>query len=501
MTNIERSIFGCPLLGIPEIEAYYPAPSEERLFLISLQYDRCSLVAGDVKTNHKGEDYIEVIFYNENEFYPVPYKRFVIKKDFMMGDEEEKEFIRLCKEEKLDVDYAEFAYFQESIREYVPDIPIRVYAQHEIGKYLLRIYFSTHRSGAREILYKSSLENVADILSEIEYYNIIGHSPESILGIPKNLIRILSQPELIERIKTEDARNKSLKVYNAFSSYFGKKNLPNCYQWMYLEEIYDSENEKLKFNKVLYRRLKDCDHFYTYKCFIKYMALRKRLGEYNPYKKIPRKHEIVSVVNELERIVDYISDMDYRNLVIKKNNHTYPYENDEFVVITPTTVMEFINEACYQDNCLIGYIDEVMEGKTNIAFIREKKNPSVSFVTMEISGRTICQVKARFNDSPERSVFEFVEKFAREYWLDYDPYYLITCDDDWEILDERDDLREYLADFQDKYIWTEFPDDGIKGEQLCLWDCFPDCFSSEQVDILRRNEEEKRKIELEENFF
>lgn len=85
VTNIERSIFCCPLLGTSEIEIYYPVPSEERLFLISLQYDRCSLVAGDVKTNHKDEDYIEVIFYNGNEFYPVPYKRFVISmKQFIL---------------------------------------------------------------------------------------------------------------------------------------------------------------------------------------------------------------------------------------------------------------------------------------------------------------------------------------------------------------------------------------------------------------------------------
>jgi len=489
VTNIERSIFACQILYKSEIESFYPVPSKERLFLLSLSYDESSgssNVYGSVKTNLNGDLYIEIIFYNEVDFCLPSYKRFVIKRDYMMEEEEKQEFIQMCKGTNLEIDNADFVYFQESISEYIPDIPIRVYEPNEIGKYLLRLYFSTHRSGAREILYKSLLENIADILSEIEFYNIIGHSPESILGIPKKLAQIMNQPQLVERLMTEKSRNRAIEVYKTFSSYFGKKDLPNLYQWMYLEEIDVSEN--LKLDKTLYRRLKDCSDLYSYTCYMKYTILRKKLGKYNPYKKIPKGHEIVSVVHELERIVDYIKDMDYRNRAIKKNNNVYAYEDDEFMIITPTTVMEFINEACYQDNCLMGYIDEVVEGKTNIAFVREKKNPTVPFVTMEIAGGTVCQVKARFNDAPERTVFEFVEKMARHYCPEYDPYYLITYDDDWEIMDDREDLIEYLDDFHRRYSWAQFPDDGITGEQLDLWDCFPDCFSDDWIEQLRGEE-------------
>lgn len=500
MTAIERSIFNCPVISYFDIDAYYPAPSEERLFLISLQYDEeseISQVSGAVKTNLKGERYIEILFYNHSEFYPASYRRFVIKRDFMMEEEEESDFIRICKEMPLDIDYAEFVYFQESIREYIPDIPIRVYTSSEIGRFLLRLYFSTHKSGAREILYKSSLDNVADILSEIEFYNIIGHSPETILGIPKKLVQILNQPELIDRIRTEESRNEAMEIYKAFSSYFGKKNLPNYCQWMYLEEIHRSDNEEVKFDKALYRRLKDCNDSYRYNCYMKYMCLKKKLGKYNPYKKMPKEYEIVSVVHELESIADYMSDMDYRNRAIKKNNKAYSYEDEKFIVVTPKTVIEFIDEARQQDNCLMGYIDEVVKGKTNIAFIRKKTNPFNSYVTMEINDGIIIQIRGRFNETPEREVFEFVEKMCIRYVLSYDPYYVITFDgDEFEVLDDREDLRDYLESFHRKYSWPEFPDDGVTGEQLCLWDCFPDCFSDEQIELIRKNEEEMRAMEL-----
>ena len=93
-------------------------------------------------------------------------------------------------------------------------------------------------------------------------------------------------------------------------------------------------------------------------------------------------------------------------------------------------------------------------------------------------------------------MFEFVEKLCREYWLDYDPDYLITGDDEWEILDDREDLRDYLEDFHNRYMWPSFPDDGLTGEQLCLWDCFPNCFSDEQIEMFQRNEEEMKEYEI-----
>ena len=180
------------------MKEYYSVPAEEIIQYNSLLNG--SRIFGTVKTNTIREKYIEIVFH-DNFFYPSHY--FIIQRGYIMSEEDESLFVLLCSRPDLEINEKDFVYLQKSIREYLSDIPIREYNANEIGKYLLRIYYSTHRSGAKEILYKANLENIAYILSEIESYNIVGTSPDRILGIPIKLIRILNQPELIDRVKTK----------------------------------------------------------------------------------------------------------------------------------------------------------------------------------------------------------------------------------------------------------------------------------------------------------
>ena len=57
------------------------------------------------------------------------------------------------------------------------------------------MYFASHPSGAREILYKAELANIAYHLHQLPTYNIIGSTPEKIIGnkLPLKLLRILNQ--------------------------------------------------------------------------------------------------------------------------------------------------------------------------------------------------------------------------------------------------------------------------------------------------------------------
>lgn len=496
--SLERFLFKTPIIDKKTEREIYPELSNECIMLMSLKSNaeaKTRQVFGFLRTNLRGDRYLEIVFYNERIYSPRAYRRFIIQKGYMLSESDEEVFLNHCDKTSLEIDIEDFVNLQEAFSEYCPDVPIRVYATSEIGEYLKRIYFSTHRCGVREILYKAGFENIARYIHHVEEYNIIGSSPETILSMPLNLIRILDKNGLDEYIKKAELREIACKTYEKFSDYCGKDNYPNRFQWLYLTEYSTIGGlNKYNFNKKLYGRLGQCRVGFEYNCYKKFMELAPRLGQYNPYKKIPKATDVIDAVDKMERLIQILKQKDMKDAgIAKHNNRGYRFEDEEYFVKTPLTVLEMFDESCQQDNCLSGYIDSVAEGKTNIVFIRKKDAPEQSYITMEISGRDIIQAKAAYNEIPVRKDWEFIEKFARYNWLEYDPEYLMFSDDD-DYGYGQDDLWSYISDFRERNSWPRFPDDGITGTQLNLWDCFPDCFSDEMLETFRLAEEEKNRL-------
>ena len=169
---------------------------------------------------------------------------------------------------------------------YLPELGLRAFYGYEIGMFLDYIYYASHKSGAREILYKARLERRAYYLFNVEGYNLIGRNPADILGVPKKLINVLYEAHLEETLFEENSRAEAAVIYAAFSDYFGKEKKPNKYQWEFIRK-YGQIDDKGKghLDTALYRRLDDCKTAITYKLVTEYLELSEQLGKYNPYKK------------------------------------------------------------------------------------------------------------------------------------------------------------------------------------------------------------------------
>lgn len=62
------------------------------------------------------------------------------------------------------------------------------------------------------------------------------------------------------------------------------------------------------------------------------------------------------------------------------------FEDNNFVVIIPTTSDEFVQEANTQHNCVNSwYKSKVADKDTHIVFVRKKNNPSKSYITCEVN--------------------------------------------------------------------------------------------------------------------
>lgn len=100
--------------------------------------------------------------------------------------------------------------------------------------------------------------------------------------------------------------------------------------------------------------------------------------------------------------------------LIKNQSKKLFFEDDEFTVVIPMSKEEFQKEAENQRNCVFWlYFPKVIDGETNIVFIREKKAIEESLITCEVRNGKIQQYLGKFNSRGllTQSALDFEKKY------------------------------------------------------------------------------------------
>ena len=96
------------------------------------------------------------------------------------------------------------------------------------------------------------------------------------------------------------------------------------------------------------------------------------------------------------------------------------YEGQTYVIIAPKTPTDMYDEAQQQSNCLRSYVPSVTNGKCLILFMRCRKTPEKSLVTIEVlPDGTIRQAYRAFNHDPSHEEKDFIRKWAEKKGLVY----------------------------------------------------------------------------------
>lgn len=98
----------------------------------------------------------------------------------------------------------------------------------------------------------------------------------------------------------------------------------------------------------------------------------------------------------------------------KRVNKKMEYKYKDYIFIYPDTPEDIKDEAVQQTNCVAGYIDDVLQGKCDIIFLRNKKTPQQSLVTIEVKNNQVVQALRAFNkpiSSSEQSAINFYNKY------------------------------------------------------------------------------------------
>lgn len=362
------------------------------------------------------------------------YKRFVIAEGYSFSQDNENLFLEYMSG-NIVIDDDMVKNLVNCIEKEFADLHIEPYSDPR--HVLLHIYYTFHRNGIYEILFKANLNWIAVNLDRIEDYNIIGSSPQEIFNTHIEVLRAVNYAGGIENIITLHDREVLNNLYAAFHNYIRGKRM-NKYQVFYLKDIYYSGDKP---NKKMYEFLGKLWRDSQYYSYLKYREYKQIVDDY--YSILP-KYPMLVDLEEMCEICDwiegYIENERYYNWrylqSFNDSRRKYEYENDKYQMIVPKDVSDILREAAHQHNCLYRYVWRVASGDTVILFMRDKVNSSKSLVTLEIKYNAIVQAYRAFNKLPNEQEQSFIEEFAKEknlrLGIEYDEY-----DDDW--LEEEDE--------------------------------------------------------------
>lgn len=99
----------------------------------------------------------------------------------------------------------------------------------------------------------------------------------------------------------------------------------------------------------------------------------------------------------------------------------YKFENKELIIFPAASNEDLIKESEELEHCVRTYAEDVSSGKTGIMFIRKKEEQDKPFVTLELKGKRVIQVRGYKNnvrDPLDKNVINFVKQWEKKYNLE-----------------------------------------------------------------------------------
>lgn len=138
-----------------------------------------------------------------------------------------------------------------------------------------------------------------------------------------------------------------------------------------------------------------------------YARMMSRISQ--KYNKYPRNflttHKIAS--RNYLRLKEVFKEEDFK----KRYSEHLNFEYEDYVIICPESTQAVKDEAVQQNHCVASYIQDVIDGKCNILFMREKENPTKSLITIELRGTTVIQARGKFNRDMTKEEEEVIKKY------------------------------------------------------------------------------------------
>ena len=122
-------------------------------------------------------------------------------------------------------------------------------------------------------------------------------------------------------------------------------------------------------------------------------SLQIMKAKFNAWKELHKDERFLSNVNKLKPL---------------------EYSDNKYCIIIPTKASDVVDEGAHLGHCVGSYVNRIVNGETNILFMRKVSEPEESLVTLEFKDNTLCQYKG-YGDRPvTEEEDEFLTKWCKE---------------------------------------------------------------------------------------
>jgi hypothetical protein len=145
-----------------------------------------------------------------------------------------------------------------------------------------------------------------------------------------------------------------------------------------------------------------------------YANMSKKMNmDWNRYSKSLKKDHDITTMNYNTK-KDEIKRSNFKKAVEKENYQNLAFEDDEYVIVPPKELDEVIDEGKHLSHCVASYVDDIIDERCKILFLRKKGNENESLVTIEEKGEKVVQAKGRSNREVSKDEKLFIENWAKE---------------------------------------------------------------------------------------
>lgn len=240
--RVERLLNRCPEVDCEDREKYPMVVGPDFSMMVHNRWGTFAGVAAYVfvRKPDGAMPYIEVYVWDA-ALEDKCYERFIICEGMCLPEEDERKLLGYARYGHLMPPWQDdMDDLNRDIQTFFPDWNYPGYDKMEIGVAIEHIYYASHRSGPKGILYRAGLNSIAYDLYEYESYNVIGSTPDEIIGhgVPEAALRILNQPWFTVYYLEGEELDRFAEVYKCFADRLGET-LPSLGQWLYLEGLYE----------------------------------------------------------------------------------------------------------------------------------------------------------------------------------------------------------------------------------------------------------------------
>ncbi len=394
--------------------------------VISLQ--EAGIIQGDDYLHIlKTEPYIDLIYIEQNSYGSISQiRRFTIHEDYVWNSDDEHFFHEHCiKVQRCGYSGQQIEDIYRIYNEKHPEWHIKRYLTKGL-KVLDHIYNCVRRNSAKEMLYKAGLDELAARIDEIDDLNLLATKPTEIYsGLTMKVLRSLNCSDGAALINDQEGRDFIRELNIRFSDLFSDR--LNDAQCRYIKDLIKEDLTLGEVGRLVRSRKPALAKVWTKSLYEIFMLNEHKKEDidvfggdladidpiYGEYFK-ERKDDDDDTWKKLDYyLIQNRKEYDRR---IRCSNRKREYEwqerDKDYCIRYPQTINDFCREAIYMRNCLLGYVEAMINNDTTILFMRKTDDVNTPFVTIEVYQGELMQAYHRFNDDCDSEEAHWIRDYC-----------------------------------------------------------------------------------------